>query len=120
MMLELKSIKVIHLLMTTRQALRQLHCLSASGIWTPAQGPRYLRLVWLETGLGMPSERKDSACMMLTKHVWREALVLQQVNTVVSPACTTLTKNVCRGSLGDNTSEALVPLQVNTVCCTAI
>ena len=31
-MVELKSIKVIHLLMTTRQALRQFHCLSARGI----------------------------------------------------------------------------------------
>ena len=31
-MLESKSVKVIHLLMTTRQALRQLHCLSAPGI----------------------------------------------------------------------------------------
>ena len=30
-MLELKSVN-IHLLMTTRQALRQLHCLSAPGI----------------------------------------------------------------------------------------
>ena len=30
-MLELKSVKVFHLLMTTRQALR-LHCLSAPGI----------------------------------------------------------------------------------------
>ena len=69
MMLELKSVKVIHLLVTTRP---------------PAQGPRYLRVVWLETGLGTPSERKDSACVMLTKNVWREALVLQQVNTVVS------------------------------------
>ena len=39
----------------------------------------------------MPSERNDSACMMLTK-------------------------NVCRGALGDNTWEALVPLQVNTAC----
>ena len=83
-MLELKSVKVIHLLMTTRQALRQLHCLSAPGIRTPAQGPRNLRLVWLQTGLGTPSERNDSACMMLTKDVWREALVLLQVNTVVS------------------------------------
>ena len=31
-MLELKSVKVIHLLMTARQAPRQLHCLSAPGI----------------------------------------------------------------------------------------
>ena len=31
-MLELKSVKVIHLLMTARQTLRQLHCLSAPGI----------------------------------------------------------------------------------------
>ena len=31
-MLELKSVKVIHLLMTARQALRQLHCLSTPGI----------------------------------------------------------------------------------------
>ena len=31
-MLELKSVKVVHLLMTARQALRQLHCLSAPGI----------------------------------------------------------------------------------------
>ena len=103
-MLELKSIKVIHLLMTARQALRQLHyniyiCidiyiyLSAPEIETPAPAPR--SLVWLESEKSMPSERNKSACMMLTK-------------------------NVCRGSLGDNTSEALVPLQVNTVCCTAI
>ena len=92
-MLELKSVKVIHLLMTTRQALRQLHCLSAPGIQTPAPGPR--SLVWLESGQSTPSERNKSACMMLTK-------------------------NVCRESLGDNTWEALVPLQVNTVCCTAI
>ena len=35
--------------------------------------------MWLEAGLGMPSERNDSACMMLTKDVWREALVLLQV-----------------------------------------
>ena len=87
-MLELKSVKVIHLLMTTRQALRQLHCLSAPGILTPAQGPRNLKaldwLVWLEPGLGTPSERNDSACMMLTKDACREALVLLQVNTVVS------------------------------------
>ena len=49
----------------------------------PAQGPRKLkslgRLVWLEAGLGTPSERNDSACMMLMKDVWREALVLLQV-----------------------------------------
>ena len=49
----------------------------------PAQGLRKLkvlgRLVWLEAGLGTPSERNDSACMMLTKDVWREALVLLQV-----------------------------------------
>ena len=32
MILELKSVKVIYLLMTTRQALRQLHCFSAPGI----------------------------------------------------------------------------------------
>ena len=31
-MLELKSVNVFHLLMTIRQALRQLHCLSAPGI----------------------------------------------------------------------------------------
>ena len=31
-MLELKSVKVIQPLMTIRQALRQLHCLSAPGI----------------------------------------------------------------------------------------
>ena len=95
-MLELKSVKVIHLLMTTRQALRQLHCLSAPGIGTPAQGPRSLkalgRLVWQETGQGTPSEQNDSACMVLTKDVCREALfentwealLLLQVNTVVS------------------------------------
>ena len=69
------------------------------GPWnlTPAQGPRSLkgRLVWLESGQSTPSERNKSACMMLTK-------------------------NVCRGTLGGNTWEALVPLQVNTVCCTAI
>ena len=87
-MLELKTVKVIHLLMTTRQALRQLHCLSAPEIRTPPQGPRSLkalgRLVWLETEQGTPSERNDSVCMMLTKDVCREALVLLQVNTVVS------------------------------------
>ena len=53
-MVELKSVKVIHLLMTTRRALRQLHRLSARGIRTPAHGPRKLkvlgRLVWLEAG----------------------------------------------------------------------
>ena len=93
MMLELKSVKVIHLLMTTRQALRQLHCLSAPEIKTPAQGPRSLKgwPVWLESGQSTPSERNKIACMMLTK-------------------------NVCWGSLGDNTWEALFPLQVNTVC----
>ena len=42
-------------------------------------------LLWLETGLGTPSERKDSACMMLTKNVWPEALVLQQVNRKGEP-----------------------------------
>ena len=41
--LELKSVKVIHLPMTTRQALRQLHCLSAPGIRTPAEGPQNLK-----------------------------------------------------------------------------
>ena len=92
-MLELKSVKVIHLLLTARQALRQLHCLSAPGIQTPAPAPR--SLVWLESGKSMPCERNKSACMMLTK-------------------------NVCRGSLGDNASEALIPLKVNKVCCTAI
>ena len=35
--------------------------------------------MWLEAGLGTPSERNDSACMMLTKDVWQEALVLLQV-----------------------------------------
>ena len=96
-MLELESVKVIHLLITTRQELHQLHCHSAPGICTPAQGPWSLRggLVWLESGQGTPSERNDSACMMLTK-------------------------NVCQGALGDNTWEALVLLQANTVCCTAI
>ena len=86
-MVELKSVKVIHLLMTTRRALRQLHCLSARGIRTPAQGPRKLKvlggLVWLEAELGTPSERNDSAWMMLTKDVWREALVLLHV---IAPA----------------------------------
>ena len=49
LLLELKSVKVIHLLMTTRPALRQPHCLSALGILTPAQRPQSLkgRLVWL-------------------------------------------------------------------------
>ena len=78
-MLELKSVKVIRLLMTTRQALRRPRSLKALG-----------RLVWLESGQGTPSERNDSACMMLTKVV-------------------------CRGALFDNTWEALVLLQVNTV-----
>ena len=82
-MVELKSVKVIHLLMPTPRALRQLHCLSTRGIRTPVQGPRKLkvlgRLVWLEDGLRTPSERNDSACVMLTKVVWREALVLLQV-----------------------------------------
>ena len=92
-MLELKSVKVIRLVMTTREALRQLHCLSAPGTSTPAQRPRSLkaldRLVWLESGKGTPSERNDSACMMLTK-------------------------DVCRGALFNNTWEALVLLQLNT------
>ena len=39
-MLELKSVKVVHFLMTTRQALRQLHCLSAPGIWNLNTGTR--------------------------------------------------------------------------------
>ena len=35
--------------------------------------------MWLEAGLGTPSELNDSACMMLTKDLWREALVLLQM-----------------------------------------
>ena len=50
----------------------------------PTESEALGRLVWLQTGLGTPSERNDSACMMLTKDVCREALVLLQVNTVVS------------------------------------
>ena len=84
-MVELKSVKVIHLLMTTPRALRQLHCLSTRGIWTPAQGPRKLkvlgRLVWLEAGLGTPCVRLETATLS-NINLWLGGEVMVELKSV--------------------------------------
>ena len=50
-MVELKSVKVIHLLMTTRRALRQLQCLSARGSTWSGERARFVGLFQGCTGL---------------------------------------------------------------------